>query len=165
MCRSRGAFRQRGTSAIRTRGRASRWMRSSPPARRRMSRTHTRPFSSSIASICGRRFADRNTTGLAVTRAAQVIRVAFVGASTTVDSYSVPFSHPERLEPWLNLWAAQRAPGLHFDVLNTGRTGIDSRSMAAIVRTELVPFDPDLVVFYGEANQFTPGGVLHTPLK
>jgi hypothetical protein len=102
---------------------------------------------------------------LAVNRAAQVIRVAFVGASTTVDSYSVPFSHPERLEPWLNLWAAQRAPGLHFDVLNTGRTGIDSRSMAAIVRTELVPFDPDLVVFYGEANQFTPGGVLHTPLK
>jgi hypothetical protein len=98
-------------------------------------------------------------------RPAGVIRIAFVGASTTSDSYGAPFSHPELIEPWLNEWARARGLPDRFEVINAGRTGIDSRSMEAIVRTELLPVDPDLVVFYGEANQFTPGSVLHTPLK
>jgi hypothetical protein len=98
-------------------------------------------------------------------RGADVIRIAFVGASTTSDSYGAPFSHPEMMEPWLNTWARARHLPDRFEVINAGRTGIDSQSMEAIVRTEVLPIDPDLVVFYGEANQFTPGSVLHTPLK
>jgi hypothetical protein len=98
-------------------------------------------------------------------RPPNVVRIAFVGASTTVDSYSVPFSHPELVERWLNVWAATRAAGPRFEVINAGRTGIDSRSIAAIVRDELVPIDPDLVVFYEGANQFTPGALMHSPLR
>jgi hypothetical protein len=100
-----------------------------------------------------------------VSRAPNILRIAFVGASTTIDSYSVPFSHPELIEHWLNRWAAIQAPEYRFEVINAGRTGIDSRSIRAIVETELSPVDPDLVVFYEGANQFTPGGVLRTPLR
>jgi hypothetical protein len=97
---------------------------------------------------------------IAVNRAADVIRIAFVGASTTVDSYSVPFSHPELVEYWLNRWAAAAGRPFRFEVANTGRSGIDSRSIAAIVRQELVPIDPDLVIFYEGANQFWPGQMM-----
>jgi hypothetical protein len=94
-----------------------------------------------------------------------VIRIAFVGGSTTVDAYSVPFSHPEMVEHWLNIWARQRGLGVRFEIINAGRTGIDTRSTAAIVATELVPIDPDLVILDGGANQFWPGQVLRSPLK
>jgi hypothetical protein len=99
---------------------------------------------------------------VALNRPANVIRIAFVGASTTVDAYGVPFSHPELVEHWLNRWAEARHAPYRFEVINAGRTGIDSRSIAAIVGTELLPVDPDLVVFYEGANQFTPGGVMHS---
>lgn len=98
-------------------------------------------------------------------RGADVVRLAFVGASTTVDSYSAPFSHPELIAHWLNRWASRRHLETRFEVINAGRTGIDSRSIAAIVRKELVPVDPDLVVFYEGGNQFTPGGTLRSPLR
>jgi hypothetical protein len=105
--------------------------------------------------------------GLDVTLARPLrgIRIAFVGASTTVDAYSMPFSHPELIEHWLTRWAAARGDDLRIDVINAGRTGVDSRSIAAIVAREIVPVDPDLVVFYEGANQFTPGGVLRFPLR
>ena len=93
------------------------------------------------------------------------IRIAFVGGSTTVDAYSAPFSHPEMVEHWLNRWAATNAKSVRIEIINAGRTGIDTRSTAAIVATELVPVDPDLVIFDGGANQFWPGQVLRSPLR
>jgi hypothetical protein len=40
-------------------------------------------------------------------------------------------------------------------VLNAGREGIQSRDIQAIVRDELLPLDPDLVVYYEGSNQFS----------
>lgn len=84
------------------------------------------------------------------------IRIAFVGASTTVNGYAEPWSYPEHVGHWLNLWAAREKLPVRFEVINAGRTGIDSTSIAAIVRQELVPVKPDLVVYYEGANQFLP---------
>jgi hypothetical protein len=100
-----------------------------------------------------------------VRRDEDVIRIAFVGGSTTVDAYSVPFSHPEMIEHWLNVWGARRGLQVRFEIINAGRTGIDTRSTAAVVATELVPVDPDLVIFDGGANQFWPGQVLRSPFR
>ena len=76
------------------------------------------------------------------------IRVAFVGASTTVGAYAFPSSYPEFIGHWLNLWSEARGWPLRFEIINAARTGIDSHSIAAIVRDELVPIEPDLVVYY-----------------
>ena len=91
---------------------------------------------------------------------AGTIRIAFVGASTTVDAFGVPFSHPELVEHWLNLWMRTNKRSYRVEVINAGRTGIDSSSIAAIVRQELAPLDVDLVVFYEGANQFWPGQIV-----
>lgn len=88
------------------------------------------------------------------------IRVAFVGASTTIDDYSIPFSHPEYVEHWLNMWAAATGRQVHVEVINAGRTGIDSRSIAAIVRQEVLPVEPDLIVYYEGANEFAPASLV-----
>ena len=89
-------------------------------------------------------------------KAPDTIRIAFVGASTTIDKYDYPFSHPELVGYWLNRWASARRLPYRFEVINAGRTGIDTRSIAAIVQQELLPVEPDLVVFYEGANQFRP---------
>ena len=94
---------------------------------------------------------------VALKRPSDTIRIAFVGASTTIDPYAYPFAHPELVGEWLNRWARQRGLPYKFEVINAGRTGIDSRSIAAIVRQELAPLDPDLVIYYEGANQFWPG--------
>lgn len=91
----------------------------------------------------------------------KTIRIAFVGASTTVSS--APFSHPEFIGHWLNLWTASRKLPFRIEVINAGRTGIDSSSIAAIVRQELVPVDPDLVVYYEGANQFAVFATMRLP--
>src|SRR5215510_11420793 len=84
-----------------------------------------------------------------------VVRIAFVGASTTVGNHSYPFSYPELIEPWLNLWAQANAPGVRFEIVNAGREGILSSDIAAIVRQDVAPLEPDLIVYYEGANQFT----------
>jgi len=84
------------------------------------------------------------------------IRIAFVGASTTIDAFGVPFSHPEMVATWLNWWAATKGLRYRFEVINAGRMGINSNSIAAVVEQELVPVEPDLVVYYEGANQFWP---------
>jgi len=101
---------------------------------------------------------------VALNRPDGVIRIAFVGASTTIDGYGVAFSHPELVEFWLNTWAVATGRPYSFEVINAGRSGIDSTSIAAVVRQELVPVDPDLVVFYEGANQFWPGQLMQTRL-
>lgn len=85
-----------------------------------------------------------------------VIRLAFVGASTTVDEYGFPFSYPEFIGHWLNLWAKARGEQYRLEAINAGRSGINSHSIAAIVRDELLPLEPDFVVYYEGSNQFFP---------
>lgn len=91
---------------------------------------------------------------VAPVKPAGVVRLAFVGASTTVGSHLQPYSYPEFLAPWLNLWAARESLGVRFEVVNAGREGIASMDIAAIVRQELAAADPDFIVYYEGANQF-----------
>jgi hypothetical protein len=114
----------------------------------------------SLSSVTTNNFGFRGHD-VAVARPAGIIRLAFVGASTTLDSFAAPFSHPELVEYWLNRWAAASHRPFAVEVVNAGRSGIDSRSIAAIVRQEILPLDPDLVVFYEGANQFWPGQLLN----
>jgi hypothetical protein len=93
----------------------------------------------------------------------RTIRIAFVGASTTIGAYYLPFSYPEFVGEWLNEWAAAAHPDIHVEVLNAARTGIDSSSIAAIVREEVSPLEPDLVVYYEGANNFGPLQTLKIP--
>jgi hypothetical protein len=86
----------------------------------------------------------------------RTIRIAFVGSSTTVAGHGEPWSYPELVDRWLNEWASIRGVDVRFDVVNAGREGINSHSIAAIVEQELGPAKPDLIVYYEGSNQFWP---------
>ena len=88
------------------------------------------------------------------------VRIAFVGASTTVDPHADPFSYPEYIGTWLNEWAQRRALGVRFEIINAGREGIDAAAIDAIVEQELVPARPDFVVHYEGSNQFWPANFI-----
>src|SRR6185369_4808922 len=75
------------------------------------------------------------------------------GASTTVGLFSLPFSYPEYVVHWLNLWAERNALSIRFDGINAGREGISSGPIAAVIRQEVLPAEPDLIVYYEGANQ------------
>jgi len=51
-----------------------------------------------------------------------------------------------------------------FDVINAGREGVLSNSIAAIVRHEVLPLAPDFVVYYEGANQFWPNDFVARPV-
>ena len=87
-------------------------------------------------------------------RQPRTVRIVFVGASTTVDGHHLPFSYPEFVGHWLDLWAASRKLDLRFETLNAGRESVTSTDIAEIVRTEVLPLRPDLVVYYEGHNQF-----------
>jgi hypothetical protein len=96
---------------------------------------------------------------LLLRKPSNTIRIAFVGASTTVNSHRFPFSYPELAGFWLNLWA-QEVFGARVEIINAGREGIISTDIAAVVRDEVLPLEPDLVVYYEGGNQFHPGTVI-----
>jgi hypothetical protein len=101
---------------------------------------------------------------IAVDKPPQTIRIAFVGASTTVGPHAEPYSYPELVGFWLGKWAASRGLEVSIEVINAGREALTSRSFQAIVRQELVPVEPDLVVYYEGSNQFWPEDFLSTPV-
>jgi hypothetical protein len=94
---------------------------------------------------------------------ANLIRIAFVGASTTVNSHYYPYSYPELIGEWLNLWAQSRQLNVRFETLNAGREGLISTDIEAVIRKEVLPFQPELVVYYEGANQFVPRNMLAEP--
>lgn len=87
-------------------------------------------------------------------RQPKTIRIAFIGASTTVSAHNFLYSYPEHVGYWLNRWAAAKKLELRFEVLNAGRESIASPDIAAIMKNEVAPLAPDLVVYYEGANQF-----------
>ncbi len=87
-------------------------------------------------------------------RGARTIRIVFVGSSTTMGPPHLPASYPEFVGYWLNRWAEARKLAVRFEVLNPARESIASTDTAAIVRTEVLPLKPDLVVYYEGGNQF-----------
>jgi len=70
------------------------------------------------------------------------------------NSHYFPYSYPELVGHWLKLWAAARNLDIDFQVLNAGREIVNSTDIEAIVRTEVLPLSPDLVVYYEGHNQF-----------
>jgi hypothetical protein len=84
----------------------------------------------------------------------RTIRIAFAGASTTVHVHNLPFSYPDRVGDWLNRYARANGLDVRFEAINAGREGIGSTDIAAIIREEVLPLDPDLVVYYEGSNQF-----------
>ena len=101
---------------------------------------------------------------IALNKPPRTIRIAFVGASTTIDPHSEPYSYPELVGLWLNRWAGTHHRDVSFEVINAGREGINSRSIQAIVRQEILPVEPDLVVYYEGSNQFWPADFIGTVL-
>ena len=97
-----------------------------------------------------------------VTKPPNTIRIAFLGASTTIGSYHFRFVHTELLAHWLNLWMAGRG-GYGIEVMNLARTGVDVHSTAAVVEQELLPLEPDLAIYYEGANSFRPGQMMNLP--
>jgi len=86
-------------------------------------------------------------------RAPRTVRIVVIGASVIAEIHHFPFSTPEYIQHWLNLWSAERKLDIRFEVLNAGRESIDSTQIAAIVRQEIAPTRPDLVVYYEGGNQ------------
>lgn len=87
-------------------------------------------------------------------RTDRTIRIVFVGASTTAEDHAIPWSAPELLDEWLNDWSAARGLNVKFQVLNAAREGAFTADIVSIVRDEVVPLKPDLVIFYEGAIQF-----------
>ena len=87
-------------------------------------------------------------------RAPKTIRIVFAGASTTADTHQMPYSYPEFIAHWLNLWAAKNRPDLRIEVASAARESINSEGIESIVRTEIVPARPDLVIYHEGGNQF-----------
>jgi hypothetical protein len=85
-------------------------------------------------------------------RQPRTVRIVFVGASTVAEIHEMPSSGPEYLQNWLNKWAEARKLDVRFEVLNAGRESINSMDIAAIVRQEVAPMRPDLVVYYEGGN-------------
>ena len=97
-------------------------------------------------------------------RAPKTVRIVFVGASTVAEIHSYPFSVPEYVNDWLNRWAQARKLDLKFEVLNAGRESINSTDIAGVVRQEVAPARPDLVVYYEGNNQLQLSTVVHRAL-
>src|SRR5262245_14567196 len=87
-------------------------------------------------------------------RGPKTVRIVFVGSSTVLDAPHLPFSWSEFVGHFLNEWSKAKGLGIRFEVLNSGRESIGSTEIAAVVRTEVVPLRPDLVVYYEGGNQF-----------
>lgn len=101
---------------------------------------------------------------IALVKPAKTIRIAFLGASTTGGFHPFAFSYPEYVEHWLNRFAEANRYDVRFEALNGGREGVNSDDIAAILREELLPLDPDLAVYYEGANQFTSANLLVRPI-
>ncbi len=96
-----------------------------------------------------------------VPRGAKTVRIVFAGSSTVVDAHWAPYSYPEFVGHWLNMWAASKHLDVHFEVLNSARESTVSTDIANIVHKEVLPLRPDLVVYYEGGNQFNMTSVVH----
>lgn len=92
-------------------------------------------------------------------RSPRSVRIVFVGSSTVVSSHHMPHSFPEFVGHFLDRWARARGLDVRFEVLNAARESIGSTGIAAIVRQEVVPTRPDLVIYYEGGNQFALGSI------
>ena len=83
----------------------------------------------------------------------EVIRIAFVGSSQTVGNGGYTFSYPDYFGFWLNQWLESKGSPLRVEIINAGREGITTTDVRAILRQEVLPLNPDYVIFFDGANQ------------
>lgn len=76
----------------------------------------------------------------------RVIRVAFLGASVAANGW--PYAFPEYAIHFLRLWAKSQHLDVDFDLVDGARGGINSAASAKIMRYEVAPLRPDIVVYY-----------------
>ncbi|MCA8976441.1 MAG: hypothetical protein KDC98_17105, partial [Planctomycetes bacterium] len=93
---------------------------------------------------------------IAVDKPARTVRIAFVGASTTVEAHWLPHTAADLIEHWLDLWAERRGLDVRFEAINAAREAIRSYDIRAIVQYEVMPLAIDYLVYYEGANQFQP---------
>lgn len=96
-------------------------------------------------------------------RSPRTIRIVFVGASTTAGTHEFRYSLPELIEHWLALWATAHRPDIRFEVMSAAREGMKSTGIAAIVRQEVAPLRPDLVIYHEGGNQFRLNTLIEVP--
>lgn len=90
---------------------------------------------------------------LAMPKPLRRIRLAFLGASTTL---CAEVSRDEAT--WPHLVAkklSERYPLVSFDYINAGQPGYDVESSLELLRLKVAPLEPDLVVYYEATNDFT----------
>ena len=91
---------------------------------------------------------------ITLVKPARTVRIAFVGASSTVDGHHFAWSFPELVQHWLNLWAGSKSLDVRFETINAGREAIGSTDIRAIVEYETLPLAADYIVYYEGQNQF-----------
>lgn len=91
---------------------------------------------------------------LSLLKAKNTIRIAFLGGSTTQQIGGCDFAYPDYLERWLNEWAIGKKIDFTFEVINAGRVAQRSMDFEAILKYEILPLRPDLVIYYEGRNQF-----------
>ncbi len=94
---------------------------------------------------------------LSLQKGSNIVRIAFLGASTTIAMHSFPFSYPEHFGYWLNMWLKANNYSLQAEIINAGREGIGSSDIAAILEQEVLPLAPDYVIYYEGANDLYVG--------
>lgn len=83
------------------------------------------------------------------------IRIGFVGGSTTQKVSGCDYSYSDYVGVFLNNWAVEQGLDIRFETINTGRVALRSMDFASIVKHELIPVAPDLVIYYEGRNQFS----------
>jgi hypothetical protein len=91
-------------------------------------------------------------------KSARTIRLAFLGASTSANGW--PFTYPEFVAHFLRQWAKGKKLNVDFDVINSGRGGTASSAQLRILRYEVAPLHPDIVVHYDGGNDYQAADVL-----
>ena len=76
----------------------------------------------------------------------RLIRVAFLNSSVAAAGW--PFSFPEYVVHYLRQWARANKLDVDFDLVNAARVGVNMAIIAQIMRYEVAPLHPDIVVSY-----------------
>jgi lysophospholipase L1-like esterase len=107
--------------------------------------SHPRPI---IYTKNSRGFRDREH---ALVKGAGVLRIAFQGDSYT---YGAGVEAGDRFSERSGALLAARLPGRKIEVLNFGRSGQNIASDLASMKKDVLPYDPDVIVFGFVLNDF-----------
>lgn len=88
----------------------------------------------------------------------RTIRIGFLGASVTANGW--PYTWPEHTVQFLRMWARANGLNVDFDLINAARGGINSSTIAQIMRHEVLPLRPDIVVYYEGGNDLYTGSMV-----